>query len=131
VAADKSETLLEHAKREMEEAYARANKLREVYYALGGGEKEERDRFLGLQRWRAIYELLREKPEQKAAVTDILRELQRLDIDLGKYPLRTIKNALTSPYTRDYFKVERIGNDEVVQIVAPLDLREADGSHPL
>jgi hypothetical protein len=65
VAADKSETLLEHAKREMEEAYARANKLREVYYALGGGEKEERDRFLGLQRWRAIHELLREKPEQK------------------------------------------------------------------
>jgi len=83
VTADKSETLLEHAKREMEEAYARANKLREIYYALGGGEKEKQDRFLGLQRWRAIYELLREKPEQKAAVTDILHELQRLDIDLG------------------------------------------------
>jgi len=130
---DKSETLLEHAKREMEEAFVRAYKLRDVYYQLGGRELEERERFVGLQRWRAIYELLRDKPEQKAAVTDMLHELQRLDIDLGKYPLRTIKNALTSPYTRGYFKVERVGNDEVVQIVAPLDRGQrptAEPAHP-
>jgi hypothetical protein len=124
--AEKSETLLEHAKREMEDAYARAHKLRQVYYDLGGGEKEERERFLGLQRWRAIYELLREKPEQKAAVTDILADLQRLDIDMGKYPLRTIKNAVSSPYTRGYFSVTKVGNDEVVQIIAPLQ-QESDG----
>jgi len=118
---DKPETLLEHAKREMEDAYIHANRLRDVYYALGGGEKENRERFLGLQRWRSIYLLLTEKPEQKASVTDIRNELERLDIDLGRYPLRTIKNAVSSPYTRAYFKVEKVGNDEVVYIIAPLD----------
>lgn len=126
---EKPETLLEHAKREMEEAYIKANRLREVYYALGGGDKDDRERFLGLQRWRSIYELLREKPDQKAAVTDILNELQRLNIDLGRYPLRTIKNAVGSPYTRNYFKVEQVGNDEVVQIIAPLDPQDEATSY--
>src|SRR5690242_15501535 len=115
-----SSSLLEAAKREMEEAYAKADRLREIYYRMGGGSFEQRERFMAMQRWRAVYELLRTKPGKKAAMTDIINELQRMSLDLGKYPLRTIKNALSSPFTRDYFKIEKVGNDEVVEIAAPL-----------
>lgn len=115
-----SNALLEQAKREMEEAYEKADRLRDLYYFMGGGSFEQRERFMSLQRWRAVYELLREKPDKKATVTDILAELQTLGIDLGKYPLRTVKNAVSSPFTRNYFSVQKVGNDEVVQIIAPL-----------
>jgi hypothetical protein len=94
-------------------------KLQRAYAELAPEDNSRAGKYARMRVWQAVREYLRSVGE--ASVTDILNELSSGGAALGKYPLRTVRIAITSPYMKDTFHVQTVGNDDVVS------LREQDG----
>ena len=113
MAEDQSlEDLRNSIKQQLEEARKRVAALEKAYNALSPSEMESEYR--GLRAWVAVRQYL--KRVGKASVNDIVDELTHGGADLGRYPLRTISITIGSPHMKKIFKVEQVGNDNVVSL---------------
>ena len=114
MANDNFELLRSTIRAQLEEARERVHSLEKAYSALDPDAQFRNGKYGRMQTWMAIREYLR--AQVSAPVTDIVDELLRENVDLGKYPRRTVKCAIGAVHTRDIFKVEKVGNDEVVSL---------------
>lgn len=112
---------------ELEKAQQRLNQLKKAYDALTPPDGQGPGKYAGMRVWIAVREYLR-AAGGKASVTEILDDLERGGAKLGKYPLRTIKIAVNSPYMRQIFKVEALGDDDVVSLRKDDGGRESPGA---
>lgn len=115
---------------ELEKTRQKLLQLERAYSALNPESDPKAVRYAKMRVWIAVREYLR-TVGGKASVTDILDALARGGANLGRYPLRTIKIAVNSPYMRQTFRVDTVGNDDVVSLRKDDSTRgPADGHRP-
>jgi hypothetical protein len=108
------ESLRDATRHQLEKTRQQLAQLERAYAALNPESDPKAGRYARLRIWMAVREYLREVG--KASVTDILDALDRGGARLGKYPLRTVRIALNSPYMKNTFRIETVGNDDVVSL---------------
>jgi hypothetical protein len=99
----------------LESARALVSKLERAYHDLlpvPPTKPYASGKYAGKLVWLAVRDYLQESGP--SSVTDIIDELQREGVDLGKYPRRTIKSSIGSHYLKGFFRVEKGPNDEVI-----------------
>jgi hypothetical protein len=115
--ADDMEELRAALKAKMDDAYRVAQQYEKAYKALTPGEDSGRRKYFGLRIWQAVREYLRTVGGE-AAMDAIEYELVSARCELGKYPRRTLKNAVCSPHMLNrVFRLEQRGDDELVSLL--------------
>ena len=106
-------------KQKMEEAARTYQQYERAYKALTPDQPSS-GKYFRLRVWQAIREYLKQVGG-KASINEIEDELVREQVEMGRYPRRTVKNAVCSPYTLNrIFKIDHVGNDEVVVLIESL-----------